>query len=92
MGEGGGSFLCLSFIPFLQKTLKLPIYIQITIPQKKEEEEKKILTLNSPWQAILSFFFFLERYFIGNTSSPSLETQAWGLGPVSEHQFEDDFK
>ena len=87
----GESFLCLSFFPFLQKTEASCLYPNNHSP-KKGEGEKKILTLKSPWQAILSFFFFLERYFTGNTSSPSLETQAWGLGPVSEHQFEDDFE
>lgn len=49
------------------------------------------VTLNSPWQAVL-FFLFLRKVRFRAHPIPSLETQAWGLGPVSEHQFEDDFE
>lgn len=93
VGWGRGRFFSLSlFFPGFAEDSEASYLYPNNHSPKEEKEEKKILTPNSPWQAILSFFFFLERYFIGNTSSPSLETQAWGLGPVSEHQFEDDFK
>lgn len=85
---GGGVFSLSLFFPVFAEDSEASCLYPNNHPPKTGEGEKKILTLNSPWQAILSFFFFLERYFIGNTSSPSLETQAWGLGPVSEHQFE----